>query len=311
MGGMLVLEWAYFGRFVKTIVPIATSAQSSAWCISWGEAQRQSIYCDPKYQDGYYPFEDPPTTGLGAARMSALLTYRSRNSFETRFGRNTPDPLRHPYPDQVPEPTTPNDENWVVHNEGHRSRLPCRPPHSSTTSSPPSRTTSTDNLPSYQNRKGSFPARKVPTYFTAQSYLRYQADKFIQRFDANCYISITRKLDTHDVARGRYRTIHEALSQLKQPALVLGIESDGLFTFGEQEEIASCMPNATLDRIISPEGHDGFLLEFEQMNGKLLSFLHRELPEIMSKRVEPIANGSTSLEAKPNTFGEVDDITTW
>jgi len=50
MGGMLVLEFAYFGKdYVRCIVPIATSARHSAWCISWGEAQRQSIYSDPKY----------------------------------------------------------------------------------------------------------------------------------------------------------------------------------------------------------------------------------------------------------------------
>ena len=50
MGGMLVLEWALSQPdFVKHIVPIATSGRHSAWCISWGEAQRQSIYSDPKY----------------------------------------------------------------------------------------------------------------------------------------------------------------------------------------------------------------------------------------------------------------------
>lgn len=95
MGGMLVLEYAYFGtEVVRTIVPLATSSRHSAWGISWGEAQRQSIYCDPKYEDGYYSFDDPPSTGLGAARMSALLTYRSRDSFESRFGRNIPGPSR-------------------------------------------------------------------------------------------------------------------------------------------------------------------------------------------------------------------------
>ncbi len=50
MGGMLVLEYAYFGvDYVRAIVPMATSARHSAWCISWSEAQRQSIYSDPKY----------------------------------------------------------------------------------------------------------------------------------------------------------------------------------------------------------------------------------------------------------------------
>lgn len=55
MGGMLVLEFAYFGKdYVRCIVPIATSAQYSAWGISWGEAQRQSIYSDPKYGELLY-----------------------------------------------------------------------------------------------------------------------------------------------------------------------------------------------------------------------------------------------------------------
>ena len=55
MGGACTLEWAYLGKdFVRSIVPIATSARLSAWCISWGEAQRQSIYCDPKYSQGAF-----------------------------------------------------------------------------------------------------------------------------------------------------------------------------------------------------------------------------------------------------------------
>lgn len=57
MGGMLVLEFAYFGKdYVRTVVPIATSARYSAWGISWGEAQRQSIYCDPKYGNVHETF---------------------------------------------------------------------------------------------------------------------------------------------------------------------------------------------------------------------------------------------------------------
>lgn len=109
---------------------------------------------------------------------------------------------------------------------------------------------------------------------------------------------------------------------LDQPALVLGIESDGLFTFGEQEEIAKHMPNATLDRIISPEGHDGFLLEFGQMNEKILGFQRKHLQEIMDAQPDSCAtvNGILRDEqiddsVKPSTFGEVDDapaaITEW
>lgn len=87
MGGMAVLEWPLCTPpgYVRQILPMATSARHSAWCISWGEAQRQSIYSDPSYEDGFYTSQ--PASGLGAARMAALLTYRSRDSFERRFGR--------------------------------------------------------------------------------------------------------------------------------------------------------------------------------------------------------------------------------
>ena len=94
MGGMAVLEWPLCTPpgFVKRIIPIATSARHSAWCISWGEAQRQSIYSDPAYEDGYYTPGKEPSAGLAAARMAALLTYRTRDSFESRFGRKPQKP---------------------------------------------------------------------------------------------------------------------------------------------------------------------------------------------------------------------------
>jgi homoserine O-acetyltransferase/O-succinyltransferase len=209
MGGMLVLEWAYFGKdYVRCIVPIATSSQHSAWGISWGEAQRQSIYADPKYEDGYYTFSDPPATGLGAARMAALLTYRSRNSFEARFGRNIPDPARRQTIRERPRPATPSEAHFQIHNDGHKTkRLSAS---SSRTNTPPQASNSGDATsvsldPQFSGPKtGSLTggdSPPTPTYFSAQSYLRYQGEKFVKRFDSNCYIAITRKLDTHDISR--------------------------------------------------------------------------------------------------------------
>jgi len=350
MGGMLVLEFAYFGRdYVKSIIPIATSARYSAWGISWGEAQRQSIYSDPKYDDGYYTFDDPPSTGLGAARMSALLTYRSRDSFESRFGRNTPDLSKKQTINAVPRPSMPSHasyQHWAIHNHGHKNARSPRP--SRTNSSAAISTTAAaqadlefhdaSNPPSPpptarangSDQRGSAPASKglTPHYFSAQSYLRYQADKFIKRFDANCYIAITRKLDTHDVSRYRYpdgtnpetldpvSALQHALSLIEQPTLVLGIKSDGLFTFAEQQELAAHIPNATLKTIDSPDGHDAFLLEFEQVNTHLRNFLNDVLPEIMERSPNTSGVGavdSAMVATKTSTFGEaeVDDITAW
>ncbi|KAK7204418.1 homoserine-O-transacetylase [Myxozyma melibiosi] len=318
MGGMLVLEYAFFGpEYVRCIVPLATSSRHSAWCISWGEAQRQCIYSDPKYDDGYYSFDDPPNTGLGAARMSALLTYRSRNSFESKFGRNIPDPARHRTinaPQRQPENVS--EENWAVHNDGLKNgkKLSSSPggtptPDSESDLSSSSSLSKTSSSTSLQGLS----KRRPQTYFTAQSYLRYQGEKFVKRFDANCYIAITRKLDTHDVSRDRGGSVREVLATLKQPALVIGIESDGLFTFAEQEEIATYIPNARLEKIDSPEGHDAFLLEFAQVNRYIVSFLQETLPDIMGKEGASIVSDDEELaEVRySSTVGEVEDLTSW
>ncbi|KAG6881799.1 hypothetical protein C0992_000182 [Termitomyces sp. T32_za158] len=228
MGGMAVLEWPLCSPpgYIRHVIPLATSARHSAWCISWGEAQRQSIYSDPDYQDGFYTMQ--PASGLAAARMSALLTYRSRDSFESRFGRKPQ--LDRPDPDSDPDSSTEQGgQPFVFHNDGHRivTQRSC--------------STLSRNLPSR------------PPIFTAQSYLRYQGEKFTARFDANCYIHITRKMDTHDVARGRAvgvegesQALAQVLATLPPRALVIGIATDGLFTTTEQRELATHIPDADL-----------------------------------------------------------------
>ena len=336
MGGMLCLEYAYFGKdYVRTIAPIATSATHSAWGISWGEAQRQAIYSDPKYEDGYYSFDDPPTAGLGAARMSALLTYRSRESFEARFGRNTPDLSKKLSINQGQETNGVQNEHWSIHNHGHQRAKGSRGSRPASRNGTASESTSQPESPDGQEtfRDPQFTgttefaipvpvieknsSRPTHHYFSAQSYLRYQGTKFVSRFDANCYIAITRKLDTHDVSRDRAPTVKKALGQIAQPALVLGIESDGLFTIAEQQELAECIPNCRLRKIDSPEGHDAFLLQFEQVNSHLLGFFREFLPDIMGKPGMEGADGEfkdgVGTMTKSSTFGEaeVGDLTAW
>jgi homoserine O-acetyltransferase len=194
-------------------------------------------------------------------------------------------------------------------------------------SNPPTPPLQASSSASTSSKAGLLAKRHAPHYFSAQSYLRYQGEKFIKRFDANCYIAITRKLDTHDISRHRYPSdedpetldpvsaLHYALSLIEQPTLVLGIQSDGLFTFAEQQELVAHIPNATLKTIDSPDGHDAFLLEFEQVNAHLTTFLKDVLPDIMSRSPNPgTAMADSGMAAtKTSTFGEaeVDDITAW
>lgn len=339
MGGMLALEWTFVddGKFVKNLVALATSAKHSAWCISWGEAQRQCIYSDPKYDDGYYPLDDPPVAGLGAARMSALLTYRSRNSFESRFGRLAPteqQKLRSANEDAsaVVDDHHNHDRelNWSVHNDGASRKKSFESRHTSRSSSVTSDVPSSDELShlpspssntvasslrqrSASSRRSS--SRRLPQhFFSAQSYLRYQAQKFVTRFDANCYISITRKLDTHDVGRDRPEFNNDtakALQSRTQPSLIIGISSDALFTLSEQIFIAKHLPHSTLKKLNSPEGHDAFLLEFEEINNYIMDFQRENLKEI----IENVGNNEdwseTIDEVKDSVFGEAEDVAQW
>ncbi len=90
LGGMQVLEWGLlFPELVEAQVFIASTARHSAWAIGLGEAQRQAIFADPRWRGGDYQEDDPPTAGLAAARMMAMLSYRSFPSFEERFGRRS------------------------------------------------------------------------------------------------------------------------------------------------------------------------------------------------------------------------------
>jgi homoserine O-acetyltransferase len=254
--------------------------------------------------------------------MAALLTYRSRDSFEIRFGRNVPDPKRHRDingPQRSPTPGTVENEHWAIHNDGNKNAASLK----RTLESKPSPGSNSESPDPEFNGSPGPEKNRTPTYFSAQSYLRYQGDKFIQRFDANCYIAITRKLDTHDVSRNRggpdaeasspAERLRRALSQVEQPTLVLGIQSDGLFTFAEQEQLAAGVPRAILRTIDSSEGHDAFLLEFEQVNAHLLEFMRAELGDIMAREPsrEALAEHARGAAGGKASVGEVDDITAW
>ncbi|KAJ7621047.1 homoserine O-acetyltransferase [Roridomyces roridus] len=300
MGGMATLEWPLLSPpgFVRRIIVLATSARHSAWCIAWGESQRQSIYSDPAYKEGYYEPSEQPRNGLSAARMCALLTYRSRDSFERRFGR------------KVHLPATPPTTKRSEAREGLIT-----PP-----ASPPLEVEALELHNDGLDRDGREPAPTPRPIFSAQSYLRYQGDKFIARFDANCYIHITRKMDTHDLARGRVASegtttdelLAKTLAMLPPHALVISIQSDGLFTPPEQALIASHIPGSELVVVASGEGHDGFLVEFEEINHSVLGFLQRELKDLYEGPLVAEDGEADFAVKKESVFGEAEvDLTRW
>ncbi|KAE8444732.1 hypothetical protein EG329_014292 [Mollisiaceae sp. DMI_Dod_QoI] len=226
MGGMTVLEWSLCTPegYVKNIVPISTSVDHDAWSIAWAEAQRQCVFADPGFDGGYYlpTPETQPAAGLAAARMVGMLTYRSSPSFNRRFGRGEGAP-------PVKKPDTAVTNGSLINGI----------------------------LKSKRDRNGNGVSSTIVKDFKAHSYLRYQGEKFVKRFDANCFIHLTQKMDHHDVTSSRFS--HEDLDDLsrqevlrklfaKAPknALVVGIDSDVLFRPEQQAEIADALPEASL-----------------------------------------------------------------
>lgn len=89
MGGMHALEWAVMRPLpVEAVVAIGAPPRHSSWAIGLGEVQRQAVRGDPDWRGGRYLPERPPRNGLAAARMVAMCTYRSPESFQARFGRH-------------------------------------------------------------------------------------------------------------------------------------------------------------------------------------------------------------------------------
>ena len=101
--------------------------------------------------------------------------------------------------------------------------------------------------------------------FSVELYLHHQGGKLVDRFDANCYLRLTESMDSHDVSRGR-GNYSEVLSKIRQPTLVIGIDSDILYPLDEQKELSTYLPNATLEVLVSDHGHDSFLIETETVN---------------------------------------------
>ncbi|HSD19939.1 MAG TPA: homoserine O-acetyltransferase [Anaeromyxobacter sp.] len=202
LGGMQALEWALcYPALVESVVFIASTARHSAWCIGLSEAQRQAIYADPRWRGGAYDPADPPEAGLAAARMMAMLTYRSQPSFEQRFAR--------------------------------------RP--------------------------------QTEDVYAVESYLRYQGQLLVDRFDPATYVALTKAMDTHDVSRAR-GDFDEVLRSIRQPTLVVSIDSDVLYWPWEQRELASLVPNARLAVLDSPHGHDAFLIDVDRLSDMVAEF---------------------------------------
>ncbi len=107
----------------------------------------------------------------------------------------------------------------------------------------------------------------------ACTYQQHQGDKLIKRFDAYSYCAILQSFDTHNVGRGR-GGVADALKRITCPTIVVGVTTDIIFTPEEMRALAAMIPGAEYHEIQSPFGHDGFLVETDQLNDIMLPFVN-------------------------------------
>ncbi len=110
-----------------------------------------------------------------------------------------------------------------------------------------------------------------------QSYLDHHGDKLVRRFDAGSYVVLSRAMLSHDVGRDR-GGVREALRSVTAQTLVVAVDSDRLFVPEQVWQIAEDVPGAFYREIHSDHGHDGFLIEHDQMSALLDEFLNQRIP---------------------------------
>lgn len=109
-------------------------------------------------------------------------------------------------------------------------------------------------------------------------YLRYQGEKFVQRFDANSYLVLTRALDDFDLAAG-HRSLTEAVARVAGPSLVVSFSSDWLYPAAHAQALVTALRQAgkptAYHHVRADYGHDSFLVEVATMTALVGGFLNR------------------------------------
>ena len=115
--------------------------------------------------------------------------------------------------------------------------------------------------------------------FEVESYLAHQGQTFVDRFDANSYLYITKAVDYFDIAQ-KYGSLEKAFENTNAKYLIISFSSDWLFPSAQSKELVNALMKNKKDvsycEIQSPCGHDAFLLEFETQTRIIKSFLNSE-----------------------------------
>ena len=130
--------------------------------------------------------------------------------------------------------------------------------------------------------------RLFKTYFQVESYLDYQAAKFLRRFDANSYLHITRSMDLYDPC-DRFGSLDAAFARVKAKVLVVSYRNDILFPWWQSKEIVAALLRANRSvsycHLESGTGHDSFLTDIEDLSKLVGGFLGQREVKVLDWQV--------------------------
>ncbi len=114
--------------------------------------------------------------------------------------------------------------------------------------------------------------------FEVEAYLEHQAHRFAEIHDANCYLYVSRAMDQFDLGEHGAGSLAAAFAKIRpQRSLIIGVQSDMLFTIDQQREIADHLKAAgrsvEFHAFPSPQGHDAFLVDLDRFEPAIRDFL--------------------------------------
>ncbi|WP_377887856.1 homoserine O-acetyltransferase [Alkalihalobacillus sp. R86527] len=199
LGGMQVLEWGIlYPDVMEHLVPLAVTPSLSAYGIAYNAISRYAITNDSEWKDGYYKHTHPPAAGLATARMIGMISYRTDEMFQKKFGRREIDK----------------------------------------------------------------PEEHTEAAYDVESYLKYQGQKLVGRFDANSYLYLLKAMDHHDIARGRDSIT--PIQKIRANVLAISFKGDLIYPPKDLENIFCLERMARFYLVDTKYGHDGFLVEFDK-----------------------------------------------
>ncbi|WP_339746454.1 homoserine O-acetyltransferase [uncultured Rubinisphaera sp.] len=241
LGGMQVLEWiAQDPDAIENAIVLASAANLSAQGIAFNAVGRRAIYADPQFHNGGYYERHEASTNSNSVVDNTLLQSPFKAGKGPRFGLALARMIAH---------ITYLSESSIEKKFGRRLQ-------------------NSDQLAFDLMRE---------TEFQIESYLHYQGEQFVERFDANSYLYLTKAMDYFDLAES-YHGLNNALGNTSAKTLVASYTTDWLFPTAQSREIVSALilagKHASFCELESPYGHDAFLVEVEQLTELVRAFLN-------------------------------------